>query len=289
MGLKLRDIYTRYTTSLSSIYPAEEAKSLVFWLFEVFLDCKRKDILMDRELSDIPREMEAALEKLTTGMPIQYVLGKAPFYGRSFQVSPAVLVPRNETEELVHLILANHSGKLKIVDLGTGSGCIAISLKLEWPEAQLLALDISADALVLARQNAAAMGASLGFIQADMLEDDLPLEKVDIMVSNPPYVLEKEKKFMHQNVLAHEPHLALFVPDHDPLRFYRDIVRHAGKYLNPGGYLYVEINEAYGAAVSELMSGNGMEAVKVYRDLQDKERVVWGRIPKISKPGSHPK
>ncbi|NHE56963.1 peptide chain release factor N(5)-glutamine methyltransferase [Cyclobacterium plantarum] len=289
MGIPLRDVYKQYCTALSGSYPVEEARNLVYWLFEAFLECERKDLLLDRELPFIPREMEAALDKLKAGMPIQYVLGKAPFYGRTFLMSPAVLVPRNETEELVHLILANHSGKLKVLDLGTGSGCIAITLDLEWSESQVQALDISPDAIEMARRNAAAMDASVSFFHADMLETELPLEMVDIMVSNPPYVLELEKGGMHQNVLAHEPHSALFVPDHDPLKFYRAIVRHARQYLNPGGYLYVEINEAYGKEVSDLMSGTGMEEVRVYQDLMGKDRVVWGRKPSCLNAGSHPK
>lgn len=289
MGISLKDIYKQYSIALSGSYPVEEAKNLVFWLFEAYLDCKRKDVLLDRELPFIPEEMEAALDKLIAGMPIQYVLGKAPFYGRTFQMSPAVLVPRNETEELVHLILANHSGKLKVLDLGTGSGCIAISLDLDWPDAQVLALDISPDALEMARKNAVAMESAVRFIQADMLGTDLPVEMVDIMVSNPPYVLEQEKRFIHRNVLAHEPHLALFVPDDDPLRFYRAIARQARKYLNPGGYLYVEINEAYGKEVADLMTASGMEEVQVYKDLMGKDRVVWGRKPSSSNAGSQPK
>lgn len=289
MGIPLRAIYKQYCTALSGIYPVEEARNLVFWLFEAFLECERKDLLLDRELPVIPREMEAALDKLKTGMPIQYVLGKAPFYGRTFQMNPAVLVPRSETEELVHLILANHSGKLKVLDLGTGSGCIAITLDLEWPDAQVQALDISPDALEMARHNAAVMDASVRFFHADMLDTNLPLEMVDIMVSNPPYVLEQEKGGMHQNVLAYEPHSALFVPDHEPLKFYMAITQLARRYLNPGGYLYVEINEAYGKEVSDLMSGTGMEEVRVYKDLMGKDRVVWGRKPSRSNAGSQPK
>jgi release factor glutamine methyltransferase len=161
--------------------------------------------------------------------------------------------------------------------LGTGSGCIAISLALEWVEASVTALDISDGALGIARKNASDLSAAVDFVKADMLSPSLPLGKVDILVSNPPYVLEQEKAFMKPNVLEHEPHLALFVPDKDPLKYYKALIRHAGNHLVKGGCLYVEINEKFGTEVAHLMEVNGLAEVQIYQDLQGKDRIVWGK------------
>ncbi|MDN3689639.1 peptide chain release factor N(5)-glutamine methyltransferase [Cyclobacterium jeungdonense] len=277
MAATLKALHSQYKAELSGTYPAEEAESLVYWLMEAYLGVKKRDLLSQKVVESIPSAMEQALEKLKSGLPIQYILGKAPFYGREFLVSPEVLIPRQETEELVHLILKNHSGKKQVLDLGTGSGCIAISLALEWNEASVTALDISGEALAIAQKNASDLGATVDFVKADMLSDSLPVGEVDILVSNPPYVTEQEKTFMRPNVLEHEPHLALFVPDTDPLLYYKSLVRHAGSHLVKGGFLYVEVNEKFGPEVASLMEANDLKEVRVYRDLQGKDRIVWGR------------
>ncbi|WP_162343478.1 peptide chain release factor N(5)-glutamine methyltransferase [Cyclobacterium salsum] len=277
MAGTLKALFVQYKEALGDSYPAEEAENLVYWLMEAYLGVKKWDLLSQKVVEGIPPAMEQALEKLKSGLPIQYILGKAPFYGREFLVSPEVLIPRPETEELVHLILKNHSGKKQLLDLGTGSGCIAISLALDWSEASVTALDISNGALAIAQKNASDLSATVDFVKADMLSHSLPLGKVDILVSNPPYVMEQEKAYMKPNVLEHEPHLALFVPDMDPLKYYKALIRHAGNHLVKGGYLYVEINEKFGTEVAYLMEVNGLAEVQVYRDLQGKDRIVWGK------------
>lgn len=279
--MNLRDIYKTYISRLSSLYPDAEARTMVMWLFEAYLSVDRKDVLNNNTIPLIPENLKNAMTQLMAGEPIQYILAKAPFYGREFKVGPGVLIPRNETEELVHLILKNHKGKMKVLDLGTGSGCIAISLALEWAEAQVSALDISVQALGIAKQNAAKYAANLNFIKADVLQKDLNLEKFDLMVSNPPYVLEKERVFMQANVLKHEPELALFVPNEDPLRFYKAIASHGKKVLNPNGFLYFEINEAFGTEVVALLKNEGFVNVQLIQDINGKDRIVFGQLGKV--------
>lgn len=276
--MNLRDVYKAYVSQLTSLYPDTEARSLVMWLFEAYLSVNRKDVLNNKPIPLVPENLENAMAKLMAGEPIQYILAKAPFYGREFRVGPGVLIPRNETEELVQLILQNHKGKMKVLDLGTGSGCIAISLALEWAEAEVSALDISEQALAIAKHNAAKHGAKLNFIKADVLNKDLHLDQYDLMVSNPPYVLEKERALMQANVLKHEPELALFVPNEDPLRFYKAICIHAKESLNPNGFLYFEINEAFGPEVVSMMNSEGFGEVRLIRDINGKDRIVYGQV-----------
>lgn len=279
--MNLRDIYKTYISRLSSLYPDTEAHSLVMWLFEAYLSVDRKDILNNKPIPLVPETLEKAMAKLMAGEPIQYILANAPFYGREFRVGPGVLIPRNETEELVQLILQNHKGKMKVLDLGTGSGCIAISLALEWTEAEVSALDISEQALTIAGDNAVKHAAKLNFIKADVLNKDLHLDQYDLMVSNPPYVLEKERTLMQANVLKHEPELALFVPDEDPLCFYKAICLHAKESLHPNGFLYFEINEAFGLEVVALMKDEGFGNVQLIQDINGKDRIVFGQLGKV--------
>ncbi|AEL25436.1 peptide chain release factor N(5)-glutamine methyltransferase [Cyclobacterium marinum] len=276
--MNLREIYKAYVNQLTSLYPDTEARSLVMWLFEAYLSVDRKDVLNNQPILQIPEALQNAMNKLMAGEPIQYILEKAPFYGREFRVGPGVLIPRNETEELVQLILQNHKGKMKVLDLGTGSGCIAITLALEWAEAEVSGLDISEQALAVANENAAKYAAKLNFIKADVLQKDLNLEKFDLMVSNPPYVLEKERTLMQANVLKHEPELALFVPDEDPLRFYKAICLHAKESLHPNGFLYFEINEAFGPEVVSMMNSEGFGEVRLVQDINGKDRIVYGQV-----------
>lgn len=277
--MNLRELFKHYVSALSSIYPDSEARILVMWVFEDYLFVSRKDVLNNTPINTIPEALERAFTKLMAGEPIQYVLGKAPFYGRYFKVGPGVLIPRNETEELVQLIVQNHKRKMKVLDLGTGSGCIAITLALECADAELTAIDISDLALTIAKLNATELKAKLNIVKKDILQGDLQLGKFDLMVSNPPYVLENERSVMQINVLDHEPSLALFVPDSDPLRFYKAIVLHAKQHLNPNGYLYFEINEAFGPEVMALMQLEGFLEIQLYQDINGKDRIVYGKNP----------
>jgi release factor glutamine methyltransferase len=274
----LRQLFSEYKTQLTSLYSELEAESLCLWLFEEYLGKKRLDIIQDGELQETPASLQQAQEQLLEGKPIQYITGKAPFYGREFEVGPAVLIPRNETEELVHLIIKENPQKgLKLLDIGTGSGCIPVTLVLELKQAEVFAVDISQGALDMAKRNSGMHKAPVIFRKLDILEDAIPFEELDILVSNPPYVRYSEKEKMHKNVLEYEPHLALFVFDEDPLLFYRVIAEKAKKVLKQGGKLYFEINEALGDDVKRLMEELDYSQVRIIKDLNDKDRILVGR------------
>ncbi|MCH6233903.1 peptide chain release factor N(5)-glutamine methyltransferase [Cognataquiflexum rubidum] len=273
----LQGLFQDYAHKLQVLYPKQEAESLVLWLFEAYLGKKRMDILKNENLETLPSGLTLAMENLLVGMPIQYILGKAPFYGREFEVSPSVLIPRSETEELVHLILKeNPKEGLRILDIGTGSGCIPISLDLEMNTPTVFGIDISEEALEIAKRNAGLLQSKVAFSRMDILKEDLPFEDLDIIVSNPPYVRYSEKELMHTNVLAHEPHLALFVYDEDPLLFYSVVSQKAKNSLKPGGKIYFEINEAFGKETRHLMEKSGYEEVTIFEDLNGKQRMIRG-------------
>lgn len=274
---KLQELFQDYSKKLQSLYPKQEAESLVFWLFEAYLGKNRMAILGNESLENEPPGLSKALKNLLEGMPIQYILGKAPFYGREFDVSPAVLIPRNETEELVHLIIReNPKPGLRVLDIGTGSGCIPVTLDLEMNNPTVFSVDISREALEIAKQNADTLDAKVEFLCLDILKDELHFEGFDIIVSNPPYVRHSEKDLMHTNVLAYEPHLALFVYDEDPFLFYRVISQKAKNTLKRGGKLYFEINEAFGKETKQLMEDLGFEEVKIFEDLNGRQRMIRG-------------
>jgi release factor glutamine methyltransferase len=282
--MTLKKLFTEYSEALLRLYSKNEAETLTTWLFEEILGKKRTDILRDEPIEQLPEALETAMGQLLSGTPVQYILGFAPFYGREFFVSPAVLIPRNETEELVHLIIKeNQKIGVRLLDIGTGSGCIPITLALEMNETIVYAVDVSEEALEMAIKNASKLKAIVTFEKLDILKDEIPFHDLDIVVSNPPYVRYSEKKNMHRNVLDHEPHLALFVYDEDPLLFYRVIAEKAKKVLKPGGKLYFEINEALGKDIQKLLESLGYSQVRVLKDLNDKERMVIGHFAWISK------
>jgi len=259
-------------------YDRQEAESLVSWLLEHHIGWRRTDILNEADESTFPSMIYEDFERLKTGEPIQYIFGKGPFYGREFFVSPATLIPRNETEELVHLIIKeNRQPGLKILDIGTGTGCIPISLALEMNNPKVFGEDISEEALLIARKNAEELGAEVFFSKCDILTEMPNVAELDILVSNPPYIPEQEKPEMHKNVLDFEPQLALFVPNDDPLIFYRRIAEIGKQLLKPGGKLYFEINEKYGNDVASLMKDLGYSEVRVLKDLNEKDRMAVGR------------
>ncbi|SIS53929.1 peptide chain release factor N(5)-glutamine methyltransferase [Belliella pelovolcani] len=275
----LRQLYRHCVEQLETIYDPQEAESLSMWLLEELLSVKRFDILKDIEIQHLPDNFDQVLEQLLQKKPIQYIFEKAPFYGRDFYVNENVLIPRNETEELVHLIIQeNKELNLRVLDIGTGSGCIPISLALEIPSSKVFALDISELALEVAQRNANTLEANIELHKIDILAEDIPVRDLDIIVSNPPYVCESEKNLMHDNVLQYEPHLALFVTDQDPLQFYRIIATKAKSNLKPGGKLYFEINEALGIATRNLLESLGYQDVKVLQDLNGKDRMVKANI-----------
>ena len=260
---------------LIPLYDAGEAKAIVRWVLDVRFGLSRTDILCGKvtELSAHDQtELEKIMQRLEKGEPVQYIIGVADFFGRQFHVAPGVLIPRPETEELCRWILASdkhgltrtvreipHQSDANILDIGTGSGCIAITLALELPDAQVTAWDISDDALRIASKNAKQLGADVVFVKQDVLNISLtshlsPLTShYDLIVSNPPYICEKEKSAMECNVLDHEPHLALFVPDDDPLLFYRAIAQYAVVALKPHGSLFFEVNPLYADDLAQML------------------------------------
>lgn len=279
-----------FRATVARLRPAmgAEAEDAARIIFEDVAGYDRKYIFMngDREILDfVQRHISAAVDKVLAGEPVQYAVGRARFMGMDFKVSPAVLVPRPETEGLVDMIADDWSGRsdLAVLDLCTGSGCIAVALARALPFAQVEAVDVSADALAIARANAEALGAKVRFVQADVLT--LGPERAaeyDIIVSNPPYVCESEKKDMDARVLDYEPHIALFVPDSDPLRFYRPIAASASVALKPGGMLYFEINPMFAADIEATLSAAGFTDVRVSRDFRGKQR--FARATKPAEP-----
>jgi release factor glutamine methyltransferase len=259
-------------------YPTEEAENLVNWLLEHHLGLRRVDMMHFLDEKDLPQALKLDFERLKAGEPIQYIFGKGPFYGRDFLVNEHTLIPRNETEELVHLIIKENSqAGLKILDIGTGTGCIPISLDLEIKSPEVYGIDISEKALEVARKNGELLKSNVSFLKCDILNEMPNVRELDILVSNPPYVPEGEKSEMHRNVLDFEPELALFVPDLDPLLFYRVIGEKGKQLLKPGGKLYFEIHEKFGSGVADLLTRLGYQEVKVIKDLNGKERIASAR------------
>ncbi len=276
---QLRDIFNQVKASLTPLFGNLEAESLTFILLEHFLDARRIDLIQQKTIPALPEEFEVAIKRLLQHEPVQYIIGKAPFYGYEYLVEPAVLIPRNETEELVHWMLERYKfGKYRLLDIGTGSGCIPITLALENPEAEVFGIDVSEAALEVAVKNSQKLSASVQWFQLDILIDDIPVSNLDAVVSNPPYVRSSEKALMSPNVVEYEPHLALFVPDEDALLFYRVISQKAKKALKPHGRIYFEINEALGPEVVELLVREGYTAVKLKEDINGKHRMVSGQL-----------
>ena len=262
---------------LEGIYGDRESQSIIFMLMAHLYQYSRMDVLIDNPLDNFNQQhWDIAIQKLKQQVPIQYVIGAAWFLDREFKVNAAVLIPRLETEELVNLIIQDHDKNqaINILDLGTGSGCIAISLKLAFPNAKVYALDISGEALQVAKQNAKNLGAEILFIQDDMrnITEELPL--FDVIVSNPPYVTVAEKRLMNVNVLEHEPHVALFVEDNHPLEFYESIAVFGQKQMKATSKIYLEINEHFGQETKSMLYDLGYENIELIKDIHEKDRMV---------------
>ena len=281
--------------TISQLYPDREAREMVFMLLERKLGTRRHTHIVEPgyEVSDEDASsVMTAFGRMASGEPLQYVTGIADFYGRQFRVTPDVLIPRPETEILCRSVLESGIGSKSsdrlsaapvVLDLCTGSGCIAWTLALEMPGAKVTAVDISDGALAVASsqdfsEETARTGAVVpSFVKADVLAgpSDFGLSvRYDIIVSNPPYVMDREKALMRPNVLDYEPHLALFVPDSDPLVFYRAVADHAVRLLAPDGFGVVEINEALGELTADVFRSRGFGKVVVEKDLYDKDRFV---------------
>lgn len=275
---KIKDIRIHLKNCLGYQYPDNELRGFGNWILEHLFDYTITDALLnaDRTLTEKnSSDLEFIIKHLKQEKPIQQIVGYSWFYGRKFLVNEHVLIPRPETEELVDWMLKDSLNDTSILEVGTGSGCIAITLALN-TNATIVSIDVSELALKQAKSNALALNALVAFCKADVL-DDSSCESFgcfDVIVSNPPYVLESDKQMMSNNVLEYEPHLALFVSSDDPLLFYRAIATMATRKLNANGVLYFEIHENYGQETLDMLSLKGFKELELRKDLQGKDRMV---------------
>lgn len=282
--MTLREIHNLSVERLEPLYGRDEARSVVDRLMEDKYGVGRLERVTDGHRPFLREaEWQADLRRLEAWEPVQYVIGSEEFCGRRFALSPETLIPRVETEQLVRMLLEGPAHR-RVLDIGTGSGAIAVTLAAEWPDAEVEAWDISAGALATAAANAAAHGVErrVRFVECDVLAAPSVAERFDLVVSNPPYVLDSEREQMRANVTRYEPGRALYVPDSDPLRFYRAIAQLP--LLTDGGELWFEINEQFGRQTCELLVSLGYTGVQLVQDLYGRDRMVGARWP-----GSAPK
>lgn len=281
--MNLKELKIHFTSELSDLYPSEEVSSFFTILSEYILNYSRLDtVLKSAEIisEEKQNKFQATILRLKEQEPIQYIIGETEFYGLSFKLNRHTLIPRPETEELVGWVIESCETRrstdrpIEILDIGTGSGCIAISLAKNLADATITALDFSSEALQMVEKNAAINDVSLDMQEVDILKAvELP-KSYDIIISNPPYVRELEKKMMQSNVLLFEPESALFVSDADPLQFYRKIGQLASQHLKPGGHLFFEINEYLSKELKELLGGMGFSEIIVRKDIFGKDRMM---------------
>jgi release factor glutamine methyltransferase len=281
--MNLKQLTRYFIDEITPVYEEGEAASLFYTAAAHLEGWNRGYVLLNGE-SDInpvtEKRFNELILELKAGKPLQYIFAETFFYGLKFHVSPAVLIPRPETEELVEWILetagAGKSLIKTILDIGTGSGCIAVTLKKHLPETQVTAMDIAAPALVVAKENARANGVEVSFIQEDILLYK-GLNNYDLIVSNPPYIKEEERSEMHENVLNFEPHQALFVNNEEPLIFYKAIADYALLCLNKEGLLFFEINAALGGETVSMLKSKGFNSIVLKKDMQGKDRMICCR------------
>jgi release factor glutamine methyltransferase len=285
--MTLNEARTVLTKELKNVYESDELRNIIELVIEHITNMSRAEQVKNKvpyltctQLEDL----DAITERLKKNEPVQYVLGEAWFAGMKFKVNKNVLIPRPETEELVDWIVKeSQKSKVKsqnIIDIGTGSGCIPITLKHQLPEANVSAIDVCSEALFNATENAIKLNTEVDFTLLDFLDEEKwnELPQYDIIVSNPPYVKQSEINTIHERVKEFEPHLALFVPDNDPILFYKKLSDFSMKHLNAGGKLFVEINEALGEAVSNLFRSAGFLNVDLKKDMQGKDRMVMASV-----------
>lgn len=278
----LKSYKSTFLQELSPLYDEKEIESFFYIVLESFHNKKRIDLALNPEMEMDAVQLlrwESVLSDLKKEKPMQYILGETEFYGLPFLVNENTLIPRPETEELVEWILQStkyeeQSTKLNVLDIGTGSGCIAISLAKNLPNAQVAAIDVSEKALATAHKNAEINKVEVNFILKNILETEALDEKYDIIVSNPPYVRNLEKEEIKPNVLEYEPHLALFVEDNDALLFYRKIAELAKKNLSENGKLYFEINQYLGKETVELLEEMGFKNIVLKKDIYGNDRMI---------------
>lgn len=284
--MKIRQYRDQFIKTLSPIHGEGEAESFFYLILEQKQQLKRIDLALRPEMDFTETEIlvwNTLVEQLKLEIPIQYLLGKTSFYGLDFEVNSSVLIPRPETEELVDWILETNkskveSQKLRILDIGTGSGCIAISLAKNISTAEVFALDVSKTALATAKINAEVNKVDVMFIAQNILQTNDLGQQFDVIVSNPPYVRNLEKQEIKKNVLDNEPHLALFVEDTDALVFYRKISELAKKHLLPNGQLFFEINQYLGKETSALLTEMGFKNVELRKDIYGNDRMVKATV-----------
>ena len=286
--MKIKQYRTQFIKELSPFYDAYEAESFFYLILEDKHKLRQIDLALNHELNFSENDFvvwNSILEQLKKEVPIQYLLGKTSFYGLEFEVNENVLIPRPETEELVEWIVNENSKvqkfkKLKILDIGTGSGCIAISLAKNLPNAEVFGIDVSKKAIETAKRNAINNNVDVTFVFLDILETDVLTCNFDIIVSNPPYVRNLEKEEIKKNVLEYEPHLALFVEDNDALIFYRKIAELAQKNLLENGQLFFEINQYLGQETKDLLEKMNFKNVELRKDIYDNDRMISCKVSK---------
>lgn len=292
--MNFKQLEQYFIVETADVYDSEESKQLFYMIVEHLTGWNRSLLLMRKEeevTGDLQQKFVGILHEIQKGVPVQHIFSEAWFYGLKFKVNGSVLIPRPETEELVEWILndLSASGKghqstadnvqTRILDIGTGSGCIAISLQKFGNQIDADAMDVSEEALIMARENAVINIATVNFIAADILKAvcdpaGIRTPRYNVIVSNPPYITDDERLEMHQNVLDYEPHLALFVTNDNPLIFYKAIADYALQNLEPGGYLYFEINEYLGKQMIEMLLSKGLTDIILKKDMQGKDRMI---------------
>lgn len=291
--MKLKDLAAIFADSLRSIYGNEEAQAIFLVALDSVMQYSKMDYLLKKEESIAEEQVTKLLNmlrELQEGKPVQYVTGETFFYGLPFKVNPSVLIPRPETEELVNWVIecteqaeAFKAG-YRLIDIGTGSGCIAISLKKNLPEAQVFALDVAEAAIHVAEANAALNQVELNFIQAD-IRNYTSQQHFDVIVSNPPYIRVQEKIDMENHVLEHEPHLALFVSNEKPLEFYEAIADFAQASLSHTGLLFFEINAELGKETIDMLSSKSFINIEIKKDMQGKDRMIKCQLLRVNSLG----
>lgn len=274
-----KDVFSWTVDQITLDEHPDEIRSIVYLLLEKKFNITKSNIIAASDIPDFTQgELHPIIKRINKGEPIQYIIGTQEFYGRTFKVDPSVLIPRPETEILITTVIDHLNMSIidspKILDIGTGSGCIPITLQLELNTKDVTGIDISEKAIATARSNNQLHNTQVNFLLADVLNDPLPDKNYDIIVSNPPYVTEREKSGMKINVLNFEPHNALFVPDNDPLLFYKVIAEKSKACLNYGGVVAVEINQLFGNDVEVIFTKNSFRFVEIINDLSGKDRIV---------------
>lgn len=280
--MDLKNLRSYFFEQLKQSYSREEIQVFFVYLTEKYLGLDKASILLNFERKITTKEQhtfQKAIQRLIENEPIQYIIGETGFLNIHLKVNYKVLIPRPETEEIVEKVIQeikkeSTDKSIKILDIGTGSGAIAISLAVKLPHANVFALDVSKEALGIAQENAMAQQVEIGFIHANVLKLEALGQAYDVIISNPPYVRNSEKKQMHTNVLQYEPAQALFVTDEDPLIFYRKIGQLAYQHLNKNGVLYFEINEFLAKKTKDLLKEIGFQNIALYKDFRGKDRMI---------------